>query len=369
MKGTVIKRGSKWAVVIDLGRDPGGKRIRKWHSGFDTKRAAESARVELLASLAQGLYVPPSRVTLREWLAGWLESRQNLADTTRDAYRWDLRRLEALGAVKLRDLTSAMISGHYRTLNVAPKTVRNTHATLHKALSDAVRQGLLARNPADHVELPRVERADTETWTAGELARFLAHVADHRLYAAWVLICSTGMRRSEVLGVRWQHVDLDAGRVAVVDTVVPVRNKPVLRIGETKSRRSRRVIALDTGTVAVLREHRRRQNEERLRAGPAWSDLGLAFTNELGEMINPPWFTRTTKRLATEAGVPPLTPHRAARHTWATLALASGVHPKVVQERLGHANIGTTLDRYSHVIEGMDRDAAETVAALISGER
>lgn len=369
MKGTVIKRGSKWAVVIDLGRDQNGKRIRKWHSGFATKRAAESARVDLLASVAQGLYVAPSRTTLGEWLAGWLENRQNIADTTRDAYRWDLRRLEPLAPVKLRGLTPAMIADHYATLDVAPKTIRNTHATLHKALSDAVRQGLLARNPADHVELPRVERADTETWSADELARFLTHAADHRLYAAWVLVCSTGMRRSEVLGVRWQHIDLGAGRVAVVDTVVPVQNTPVLRLGETKSRRSRRVIALDATTVAVLREHRRRQNEERLRAGSAWADLGLAFTNELGEIVNPVWFTRTTKKLATEAGVPPLTPHRAARHTWATLALSSGVHPKVVQERLGHATIATTLDRYSHVIEGMDRDAAETVAALIAGER
>jgi integrase len=176
------------------------------------------------------------------------------------------------------------------------------------------------------------------------------------------------MRRSEVLGVRWCNVDLENGRLAVVDTVVPVKSKPVLRLGETKSRRSRRVIALDARTVAVIREHRARQNAERLRAGEAWADLDLVFTDELGGMVNPATFTRTTKRLAIEAGVPALTPHPAARHTWATLALASGVNAKVVQERLGHATIATTLDRYSHVIEGMDRDAAETVAALIGGK-
>ncbi len=144
-----------------------------------------------------------------------------------------------------------------------------------------------------------------------------------------------------------------------------LKNKSLLRTGETKSRRSRRVIALDGQTVAILRDHKRRQNEERLRAGEAWTDLDLVFTNELGEPVNPMTFTRWTKRLATEAGVPPLTPHDAARHGWATLALSAGVAPKVVQERLGHSSISITMDRYSHVIEGMDRAAAETVAALI----
>lgn len=168
-------------------------------------------------------------------------------------------------------------------------------------------------------------------------------------------MCSTGMRRSEVLGVRWPNVDLDAGKLAVVDTVVPVGSKPTLRLGETKSRRSRRVIALDTRTVAILREHKAAQAAERLRAGEAWANLDLVFCNETGEILNPMTFTRTTKALANDAGVPPLAPH-AARHTWATLALSSGVHPKVVQERLGHSSIALTLDRYSHVVDGMDRD-------------
>lgn len=175
------------------------------------------------------------------------------------------------------------------------------------------------------------------------------------------------MRRSEVLGVHWESVDLETGRLAVVDTVVPVRNRPVFRSGETKSRRSRRVIALHARTAAALREHKARQAAERLRAGEAWEGLNLVFTDELGGMVNPDTFTRTTKRLAAEAWVPALTPHPAGRHTWATLALSSNVNARVVQERLGHSNIGTTLDRYSHVIEGMDRDAAETVASLIGG--
>jgi integrase len=144
-----------------------------------------------------------------------------------------------------------------------------------------------------------------------------------------------------------------------------VAGKPTLRIDETKSIGSRRAIALDAATVAVLASHRRRQIEERLAAGDVYTDRGLVFCNEIGEPVNPAWFTRTTKSLSRSAGVPPLTPHPAARHTWATLALEAGIPAKVVAERFGHSSVSTTLDRYSHVIEQMDREAAETVAAMI----
>jgi integrase len=146
-----------------------------------------------------------------------------------------------------------------------------------------------------------------------------------------------------------------------------VDNKPTLRIDETKTVGSRCVIVLDATTVTVLAAHRRRQLEERLAAGGVYTDRGLVFCNEIGEPVNPDRFTRTTKTLSKAAGVPPLSPHPAARHTWATLALEAGIPAKVVAERLGHASVSTTLDRYSHVIERMDRDAAETVAALFQG--
>lgn len=321
-----------------------------------------------MSQMRNGLYMSPSKMTVAEWLTPWLEGRTGLAATTRDGYTRDIKRVtNKLGNQRLRDLNANLLSGFYGDLSatgLAPNTVKNTHAVLHKALGDAVQPGILSRNPADHVELPRVDSPETKTWTAEELSKFLRHATHHRLYAAFVLMCSTGMRRSEVLGVRWQNINLNAGTLAVVDTVVPIRNKPVFRIGETKSRGSRRMIGLDASTVNILREHKARQNSERLRTGESWSDLDLAFCNQLGATINPATFTRTTKRLAIEAKVPALTPHAAARHTWATLALSSGVHPKVVQERLGHSSISVTLDRYSHVTEGMDREAAEQVASL-----
>lgn len=370
MRGAVTKKGKRWYVVVDLGRDHTGKRTRKWHGGYATKREAERAQAKLVHELDTGAYVEPSHVKVAAYLSDWLEAKPNLAQTTKEGYQRDLKRATRhLGDHKLKNLTPAIIKRLYRDLTAegyAPKTVRNTAGVLHKALADAVRDGTLSRNPADRLELPQSERPETPTWSAQELAAFLAHVKPHRLYAAWVVLCSTGMRRSELLGLRWRNIDLDTGTAAIVDTVVMANNRPKLRIGKTKSRRSRRVVALDATTVAVLREHKVRQSVERLRAGEAWEDLDLVFTTELGGVISPNKFTKWTKKQATDAKVRPLTPHPAGRHTWATLALSSGkIHPKVVQERLGHSSISITLDRYSHVIEGMDREAAEIVAAMI----
>jgi integrase len=372
MRGSVTKKGSRWYVILDLGRDETGKRKRKWHGGYATKREAERVQAKLVHDLDTGMYSEPSRAKVAQYLTDWLAAKPNLAQTTREGYHRELKRIiKHLGERRLKDLTPGAIKGFYRELTAAgyaPKSVRNTAGVLHKALADAVGDGALPRNPADRLELPQSGRPETQTWSADELARFLSHVESDRLYAAWVVLCSTGMRRSELLGLRWRNVDLEAGTAAITDTVVMANNRPKLRLGETKSRRSRRVIALDTATITVLREHKACQNIERLRAGEAWEDLHLVFSTELGGVISPNLFTRWTKKLAVEAGVRPLTPHPAGRHTWATLALSSGkIHPKVVQERLGHSSISVTLDRYSHVTQGMDREAAEIVAAMIKG--
>lgn len=372
MRGSVTKKGSRWYVVLDLGRDQTGKRKRKWHGGYATKREAERVQAKLVHELDIGIYSEPSQVTVADYLHDWLTAKLNLAQTTREGYQRELKRIiKYLGRVKLKDLAPGTVKAFYRDLTAAgyaPKTVRNTAGVLHKALADAVGDGALHRNPADRLELPQSERPETPTWSAHELAGFLSHVESHRLYAAWAVLCSTGMRRSELLGLRWRSVDFEAGTAAITDTVVMANSRPKLRLGETKSRGSRRVIALDVATIAVLREHKVRQSTERLRAGEAWEELDLVFSTELGGVVSPNMFTRWTKQLSMEAGVRPLTPHPAGRHTWATLALSSGkVHPKVVQERLGHSSISITLDRYSHVVEGMDREAAEIVAAMIEG--
>lgn len=195
---------------------------------------------------------------------------------------------------------------------------------------------------------------------------FLEHVRDDRLYAAYVLAATTGMRRGEVLGLRWQDVDLDHGRVSVSQTLVVVSGYDV-QYSEPKTAKGRRSIALDENTREALKEWRERQSVERALWGDAYTDADLVFARENGTPLHPDLFSDAFWRHVAEAKLPRIRFHD-LRHTHATLALAAGVHPKVVSERLGHASVVITLDTYSHAIPAMQETAAELVASLVFTE-
>lgn len=241
-----------------------------------------------------------------------------------------------------------------------------THRIVTHALKDAVSWGLLARNPATHVDPPRVARPEMQVWTQKEVQRFLISVADERLYALWAVLLATGLRRGEALGLRWDDVDLDRRRLSIQRDVTVVDYEIV--VSEPKPARGRRSVSIDPTTAAVLVGHRKRQLEDRLAWGPAWQDSGHVFTTEDGRVLHPQRVTQVFKRLASEAGLPPIRLH-GLRHTAATLALTAGIHPKVVSERLGHATVAITLDTYSHVGEGLQEEAASKVAGLIFGDQ
>jgi integrase len=225
-----------------------------------------------------------------------------------------------------------------------------------------VQWGRLARNVAASANPPRVPHPDTPAWTAEEVGRFLAHVSTDRLLAAWVTLATTGLRRGELLAVRWSDVDLEAARLEVRRALVLVAGEPIFT--EPKTKRGRRSVPLSPETVAALREHRIRQVEERLASGPAWHDNGLVFCREDGTLVRPERLADAFKRHVRDARLPQLTLH-GLRHSFATLALRVGIHPKVVSEVLGHANISITLDRYSHAIPAFQEEAAVKVAAVI----
>ena len=201
------------------------------------------------------------------------------------------------------------------------------------------------------------------TWAAEELARFLGSIDGERLAAAFVVLATTGMRRGEALGLRWSDVDLKGGRLSIVQTVTTVNDKIV--ITPPKTARSRRLVSLDPETVAALRDHRRRQNEERLRAGELWAGEGdLVFTDEIGQTVHPSALSRLFASYVRRARLPAIRLHD-LRHTYATVALGAGVHPKILSERLGHATTVVTLDLYSHVTPTIDAEAATLVASRI----
>jgi integrase len=377
MRGHVHRRGTGWGYVVDVGRDPvTGRRRQRTKSGFKTKREAEEAVRVVLDEVRTGAYVQPSTDTLGEYLAGWLERvKPNLRPTTWDGYRKDVAHVTSrLGAVPLQALKPVQLEACYAELaesggakgqGLSPKTIGNAHSVLRRALGDAERLGVISRNVARMARPPKAEHVEMPTWTAEELGRFLASVADDRLYAAFVLLATTGMRRGEVLGLRWADVDLRAGHLSVKQTITASNHR--LIIGPTKTARSRRRIELDPETIDVLRRHRKAQAEERLAIGAGWVDNDLVFCRADGEPVHPDWFTRYFVRLEAKLDVPQIRGPHDLRHTWATLALKAGVHPKVVSDRLGHSTIAITLDIYSHVSPTLDADAANTVASQIFG--
>jgi integrase len=375
VRGQVRRRGSGWAYVVDVGRDPAtGRRRRRTKGGFRTKKEAERAVGELIRSLGDGTYVAPDPQTVGEWIERWLVTMASKvrSSTLRD-YNNGLRRVvERLGHVRLQTLKPMDIEELYMRLladghryggGLAPKTVRNVHIALRRSLADAHRFGLVERNVAALVKPPVPTRPELATWSAAEVRMFLAAVEGDRNSTAYRLLVTTGMRRGEVVGLQWSYVDVDAGRIVVNRSLTVVNDKLVW--STPKTARSRRTVALDPETVASLRRHRRRQIEERGAAGELWHDNDLVFCDDVGRELHPDRFTRAFGAAVKRAGVKRIRLHD-LRHTWATLALQAGIHPKVVSERLGHATTSITLDIYSHVQPGLDAQAASTVAQLFA---
>ena len=368
MAGTVERYGKGFRYRVQLGADPGtGKRRWATKGGFATEKDATKAMPRVIVAADDGLVVKRSTLRLGQYLTEWLERvTPDLKATTAAGYGRAVTKLDdKLGQVRVQDLTPLQIEQVYVGLvkdGLAPKTVRNLHSVLRRALADAERLGLVIRNAAAAARPPSVPHHEQRTWSATELNTFLATVSDHRLLASFVVFATTGMRRGEVLGLRWSDVDLANGRLSVVNTITTVNGRPVET--STKTKKSRRRVSLDAATLGALRAHQERQDIERASAGSAWSDTGLVFTREDGSAIHPDRFSHWFADLVEKAGVPPIRLHD-LRHTHATLALEAGVHPKVVSERLGHATVGITLDLYSHVTPSLDELAAETIAALV----
>ena len=380
-RDNVIKRGNKWAFYIELPADPQtGKRRKKWFSGYATRAKAVEARNETRTRLAQGAFVSPTKQSVAAYLEEWLKAIEpTVRPSTMHSYRRNitLHVSPRVGSLRLANLDAVMLNGLYADLlsnghksragGLAPKTVRYIHVILHRALKDAVRWKRLTVNPCDSADPPKASAStqpEMTTWSADMLADFLARSRGYgdRYFAAWHLLATTGLRRGELLGLRWSDVDLDAGRASIRQTVIAVKHD--VSFGTPKTAKGRRQIALDPGSVAVLRDHRKRQLEQRVLLGSGWRDHDLLFTCVDGSPVHPERFSREFDRRIARWSLPRIRLHD-LRHTWATLALQSGIHPKVVSERLGHAGIGITLDVYSHVTPDMQADAALVVAGLL----
>lgn len=381
MKGTVRRRGAGWEYYYrEL--DPGTGRWRqRSKGGFSTRAEATAALRAVLHTMDRGAYVSPTRMTVREYLEErWLPAiTMTVRPSTHASYARNIRLhvVPRLGAVPLQKLDPLMLNDFYLHLltagrvdgngGLSVRSVRYVHFVLHRALRDAMRWQLLTRNVTEAADPPKESahlRPEIRTWTPESLRTFLDGTRGDRRHVAWLLLASTGMRRGEVLGLRWADLDPRAGQLAIRQTLVTA--DMVTLFGEPKSRRSRRVAALDVTTLEALQRHRRHQLGERVALGPAYDDQDLVFARADGRPYEPDEFSREFDRKSKRIGVPRIRLHD-LRHTWATLALQAGIHPKVVSERLGHSTIAITLDIYSHVTPSLQREAADQVAAVIFG--
>lgn len=380
MAGSVTRQGTTWQYVVDLGFDGNGRRRQYRRRGFPSKKAAQQAMLKAQSLQLRGELANPGRRSLEDYLTQWLDAVQaSLEPAAWTNYRncLHLYVVPRVGGVQLGLLTPLTLSSLYAELlrsggrkgrALSPTTVRLVHGVLRKALNDAVQWGLLGTNPALRASVPKRRRVQLRVWSPEEAASCVAAVGDDRLAACWLLALTAGLRRGELAGLRWEDVDLEraALRVAVQRTTDSDYNV----VSKEPKASSRRGIALAEQMVAVLRRHRILQAQESLAAGPAWQDSGLVFVDELGRGYHPQRITDLFHEAAATAGLPRIRLYD-LRHTSATLALVAGVHPKIVQERLGHASIGMTLDIYSHVLAGMQHDAAAQVERLLwtaSGE-
>ncbi len=334
---------------------------------------------KVLAAVEERSYVVPSRITVREYLRKeWLPAiKGTVRPTTYASYAAHVEGhiLPALGSLQLGRVSAQSINAFYAGLlengrlhgtgSLSPATVRRVHATLHRALKDAVRWSRLAVNPVDAADPPRGQsgQRDLPAWNAEQLAGFLSFVREDRLFALWRLLAMTGCRRGEALGLAWDDLDLEANTITIRRALVPLGDQVIL--SEPKTARGRRRIALDPATIAALQGHAARQADEQTRCAD-WVESGYIFTTEGGQPLDPHRVSRSFQRHLRAAALPRI-PLHGLRHTYATLALGSGVNPRIVSGRLGHSTVALTLDIYSHVLPQADQDAAQRIAALVEG--
>jgi len=335
-----------------------------------TKRDAERALREVLLSIEQGSYVKPNKITLGEWLDQWCESFvvMNTTQRTYVSYRSIIDRhlKQGLGSIALARLEPQQIQAYYaeklargrfdRKGGLSNRSVLYHHRILSKALDQAVKMGLVVRNVAKLITPPRVARAKINVLDADEASRFLDIASNTMYYPLFAVLLYTGLRRGEAIALRWKYIDLIRLELHVVESAHRIRKEFIIK--EPKSLHSKRAVSLSPSLAALLLEYREDQKLMRKQMGNPLIEEEFVFSWPDGRPLDPDVVTKAFHRIAGQAGLRNIRLHD-LRHTHATLMLKAGVHPKIVSERLGHANIGITLDTYSHVLPGLQEAAAE----------
>ena len=380
MRGYIRKRGERsYSVAVSMGRDPtSGKYRYLWEGVRGTRKDAERRLSELLSQVDNGTVIRPNKTTLAEYLETWLREYvwAELAPRTAEGYELVVRRhlIPALGSITLTGLRPEHIQRYQSEKlscgradgkgGLSPRTVRQHYMALHSALGRAVKMGLVSRNVADAVSPPRYQRHQWQSLSEFGVSSVLDAARKTPYYVLFYQALFTGMRRSELLALRWCDVDLLLGRVQVTRSLHQLGTGKVV-IRSPKSDRSRRMVSLLPSATLLFQEEKEKQRRERAAVGMELKDDDLVFRDLEGRPLRPDTVTHAWIKLVRRMGLRGIRLHD-ARHTHASLMLKQGVHPKIVQERLGHASIQLTLDTYSHVVPGLQEAAAAGFDKMIS---
>lgn len=387
MRDGIIKRGAGYSYVVRE-RDPEtGKSKPRWVSGFPTRKAAKEARDGARNAVNQGTYVAPQDLTVAAWLDRWMDAHaMELKPSTAKTYRDKIRLYlaPAIGHERLQSLSPSRLSVVWRDMAasggqggkaVSPRTVEFARAVLRKAMEDAVVERLVQVNPVVGSKMPKRDgKPRHTTWTGAQLAVFLDHVADDRWLPLWQTAASTGIRRGELAGLRWDDLDLDAGVIAVDRSTTQLGKE---RVTTTPKNHERRKVAIDDRLVTLLKAWKRQLAQERLAFGPAYADVeGVVFVWEDGRPVMPDYITKTFSKVqaainaalaeAEENPLPVLVVHE-LRHTHATLLLRDRVPVHIVAKRLGHKDPSVTLNVYADVIPDDDVSAVDVFRKAVWG--
>lgn len=347
----------------------------------DSWREARNALTDLRADIRNGTFVKPGKTTVGEYLQVWLNDycKTSLSPRTVELYDY-LYRVHlntSIGKLNLADLTSQQLQHLYSSKlksGLSPRTVQLCHVVMHKALKNACRINLINRNPADLVDKPKSHRPEMNTMSEEDINKFLEAAKEGEYYNLFFCYLMTGLRRSELLAIRWGDVDL-LGMTISVNRSMQYLNKVKEHVTykEPKSKGSRRLVSLSPGTVGILRQQQEAQKKLKKEINPELKEKDLIKDDDLvfsrfdGTPLLPDTISHAWAKLVKRCKLKNIRLHD-ARHTMATLMFKNGVHPKIVQERLGHSSITLTLDTYSHIVPGLQAAAAEGLDNILSNE-
>jgi integrase len=368
MKGSVKKEGSTWYYVVTLGRKNNGKPNQKKKRGFRTKKEAEKALQKLLYEYESGMYVEPSKILYVDFLEKWLKQKKTQVQTsTYMSIETNVIKhvIPALGQYQISKINASMIDDFYIRLydevGLSKSTVQKIHTILKESFSFAVNREYIVKNPTDSVKRPIRDTKEMEVWDFVEAKRFLEVSKDDPFYIIYHLAIATGMRQSEILGLRWKDINIKENKITIKQVMCNFTKK---QKPGAKTKAGNRTILFGEETIQELFKHQEKQKQDKINAGDIYIDYDLVASTGIGTPINPSNLRRSFHRQIEKAQLKRIRFHD-LRHTHATMCLILNLHPKIVQERLGHSNVKITLDTYSHVLPNMQSEASNKINEAI----